>query len=592
MLQNEKHLKELQSPTQAIKGRVEIYKGSTLETTCTCDDVLKSFTIGKEGENKFFGFGICHNLNMALMGQDVPLAITKEHYIKVAYGVKYQEDGKEKIDFLYPYPTFYLQEPVKDAETDEVTLVGYDKLYKAADYTVADLGLSGGYTIRTFTAACASLLGVGIAIGVADASFDTSYPGGANFEGTENLRDALNAIAEATQTIYYINNNDELTFKRLDRAGEPVWTIDRSSYISLKNGDSIVLSRVVHATELGDNVAPGTSTEGVTQYVRNNPFWDLREDIATLVNNAQANVEGLAINPFECEWFGNHLLEVGDKIKLITRKGVSITSYLLNDNITYSGSLSEATSWTYEEDEAETADNPTSLGETLNQTFARVDKINKRIDLVASDVDDNAEKIAQINITTEGIKAEVKRVEDETKQSFANLSIDPEEITAIVSRVDANESAISALQVNADSISASVTTVENKFDGKVGDLENAVSSVEKELALKMTADEFSIQFNEAIKDGVGKVETSTGYKFNDEGLTISRSNSEMTTLITEDGMTIKRDNTEVLKADNTGVKAQDLHATTYLIVGGRSRFQDYDNNGQKRTGCYWIGGMN
>ena len=33
--------------------------------------------------------------------------------------------------------------------------------------------------------------------------------------------------------------------------------------------------------------------------------------------------------------------------------------------------------------------------------------------------------------------------------------------------------------------------------------------------------------------------------------------------------------------------AVDLHASTYLMVGGRSRFENY---GTDRTGCFWIGG--
>ena len=39
-------------------------------------------------------------------------------------------------------------------------------------------------------------------------------------------------------------------------------------------------------------------------------------------------------------------------------------------------------------------------------------------------------------------------------------------------------------------------------------------------------------------------------------------------------------------ADNLGVKAEDLHATTYLIIGNNSRLEDYNTN---RTGCFWIG---
>ena len=57
-------------------------------------------------------------------------------------------------------------------------------------------------------------------------------------------------------------------------------------------------------------------------------------------------------------------------------------------------------------------------------------------------------------------------------------------------------------------------------------------------------------------------------------------------IITEDGMKISKNNTEMLVADNQGVKAEDLHATTYLIIGNNSRFEDYESN---RTGCFFIG---
>jgi hypothetical protein len=60
----------------------------------------------------------------------------------------------------------------------------------------------------------------------------------------------------------------------------------------------------------------------------------------------------------------------------------------------------------------------------------------------------------------------------------------------------------------------------------------------------------------------------------------------MQTTITEDGMTVYRDSEAVLIADHEGVKAEDLHATTYLIIGNNSRFEDLGD----RTACFWIGG--
>ena len=54
-------------------------------------------------------------------------------------------------------------------------------------------------------------------------------------------------------------------------------------------------------------------------------------------------------------------------------------------------------------------------------------------------------------------------------------------------------------------------------------------------------------------------------------------------------MTIYRNDDEVLVADNVGVNATNLHATTYLIIGNYSRFEDYVRDGDERTGCFWIG---
>ena len=63
----------------------------------------------------------------------------------------------------------------------------------------------------------------------------------------------------------------------------------------------------------------------------------------------------------------------------------------------------------------------------------------------------------------------------------------------------------------------------------------------------------------------------------------------MSTQITDDGMKVFRSNTAVLTANNVGVDAVNLHATTYLIIGNNSRFEDWEKDGQARTACFWIG---
>lgn len=521
----------LESPVRSIGGRVELYKGSSLRRTFTNQDFLKSFEIQRVGDNsKFFGFGICQRLNVHLLDIARAINITTANNFKISY----TKDSNK----LYPYPNFYVSEVHRDEVTNELSITAYDAIYKAAEHTVDELELTTPYTIKGFVVACAGLLGVNHLIPDL-AAFNTSYDTGANFEGTETIRAALDAVAEVTQTIYYLNSSGQLTFKRLDVSGNPVYTVNKENYFTLDSENNRRLIAVCHATELGDNVIASAGGTGTTQYIRDNPFWEMREDIAQLVRDALAAVNGLTINQFTCSWRGNFLLEIGDKIAFTTKDNKTAVSFLLDDVITYNGGLSASTQWSYTDNEAESADNPVSLGDALTQTFAKVDKANKEIKLVASEASSNA-------------------------------------------------SSISALLLNTESISATVKALDGSTADRIESLENSVSTLESEL--KQSAESLEIFIREIEENGIEKVTTETGFSFDNEGLTISKSGKEMTTQITEDGMTVSRSDTPMLTANNSGVVAQNLHASTYLTIGANSRFEDYEINGTARTACFWIGG--
>lgn len=118
----------------------------------------------------------------------------------------------------------------------------------------------------------------------------------------------------------------------------------------------------------------------------------------------------------------------------------------------------------------------------------------------------------------------------------------------------------------------------------------SIGEVSNEVKMKLDADAVSIIVKEEISNGVDRVETKTGYVFDEEGLNISKSGETIKNQLTHKGMYVTNNGDDVLVADKEGVKATDLHAKTYLIIGkdkGRSRFEDYGIN---RTGCFWIGG--
>ena len=519
------------SSMSTVKAKVDLYSGSTLVKTCTCSDVLEQFKINRDGDtSKFFGFGICHKLSIDFIDLDRELEITTANTAVVGLGNGTIYDA--------PYPKFYITEVNRDEKTNSITATAYDKLYSAASYTVEDLSLTAPYTIGDIANACATVLGVTIKlINVESSLFNTSYSKGANFGGDEDVRSVLNAIAEATQSIYYINSNEEIVFKRPDIDGAAVHTVTKDTYYELNTKANKKLTAICSATELGDNLEATTGESGTTQYIRNNPLWDLHADRATFVDNAVTAIGGLTINQIECDWSGDYRLEIGDKIDFVTNGSDKVTSYLLCDSIEYAGTFNEVTKWEYSEQTSDTAANPTNIGDRINQTFAKVDKVNKRIDLVASEIAGNAEQISKLQIDTGNITASVKDVSD-------NLA-------------------------------------------STGDaLNGRINTVTKEVALKVNKQQVEISVEERLQEGVEKVVTSAKkYTFDDTGLNISSNSSNINTIINEDGMTIYRAGQEVLTADNSGVRAEDLHATTYLIIGNTSRLEDRNY----RTACFWIG---
>lgn len=523
----------LSAPSRKIKGKVELLNSdSTILKTFSYDGDLQSFTVDRTGgSNKFFGFGICQKLTAKILDKSRTTKIEKGQGLKVAIGV-----GDE---YFYPYPTFFVDDVERDENTNDLTITAFDCISKTSNYTVGDLELTESYTIKQFTDMLAEFIGTTVNVVSGNiAAFDILYTTGANFDGKEVLRDTLNAIAEATQTIYYMNSNCELTFRQLDKDGDPVLYIPKSQYFTLSSKTSHTLSTIAHVTELGENVHATNGNEGSVQYVRENPFWDLREDIDTLLQDAINVVGGTTINQFDCNWRGNFLLEVGDKIGLTTKDNQIIFGYVMDDSIKYSGGYSENTKWDYENRDVDSTSNASTLGDSLRYTYARVDKAAKKIDLVVSDVESHNESISSLNMATNNINATVSRIEQSIDSEIQGIT---EEVTSIKNTVEA----------------------------------------------KMSADDVTLKITEELANGIDRVATTTGFTFDNSGLTIAKTDSEIKTQITEDGMSVYKESTPVLVANNEGVQAEDLHATTYLIIGNNSRFEDY---GYNRTGCFWIGG--
>lgn len=184
-----------------------------------------------------------------------------------------------------------------------------------------------------------------------------------------------------------------------------------------------------------------------------------------------------------------------------------------------------------------------------------------------------------MSTTNKSIEDEINSIQDDQKiimSDVSELKVSKESITASVSQITETQNSLgSDIAGIRDDISAQNKVNSDQFE-----------SLTKKVESSMTADEVSLAISTEMSKGINKVTTSTGFTFNEAGLTISKTDSEISTNIDEDGMSIMKGSEEVLTADNTGVQARNLHANTYLIIGTNSRFEDY---GSDRTGCFWIG---
>ena len=518
-----------------FKAKATFYNADgTVYQTFNEGDKLISFEITRTGEqDKFFGFGISNKCNIKLIDKSREYNFSTSNYVVLEIGVRLANGGY----FYIPYPQMTITEVNRDETSNQLSITAYDKLRWMGDTPIANITTTIPYTMRSMATAIATYAGLTASIPASLTAFDLSYVEGANIEGTESLTKILTGIAEATQTIFFIDCNGKLVFKRLGTTAD--LDITKNDYISLDTKTNRRLSRIVNTTELGDATEASIPTSGSTQFVRNNPFWELRTDLAELLDAAIQAVGGFTMGQYDCVFRGNPALEPGDCISFTTKDDDKVIGYLINDSISFNGSLSQKLSWEYADADEETAENPISLGEALNKTYARVDKANKEIAIVASKADENEANIAALNVTTQ-------------------------------------------------SISATVTGVQTHIDDAIDGVNEDIAELNRTVTAKMNEEQVQLMIENTMSNGVSSITTTTGFTFNEDGLTIDKTGSEMKTTINENGMIIERNANQVLVANNEGVDAYNLHASTYLIIGDNSRFEDYNNN--SRTGCFWIGG--
>ncbi len=163
---------------------------------------------------------------------------------------------------------------------------------------------------------------------------------------------------------------------------------------------------------------------------------------------------------------------------------------------------------------------------------------------------------SQIDQTAEGIRTEVSTVSTEVRQEVNQIYGD-------------------------------LNTANDRIDG-LGNRQNAadtnLQSVQQQISsIEQTSKAVNIEIKNIQQNGVDKVITKSGYRFADDGLHINRSGDLLHNKIDHKGLAVVRGDgptaESMLVADDRIVDATNLHARTYLIIGQRTRIEDYEDGG-------------
>lgn len=407
----------IKKPARECCARVKVYNGSTLAYTFLPEDKLVSFKISKLSSPKMFGFSICQMLELELIDKDGNVNLQKGYKVKCELGVE---------DEYAPTPNFYIDSVEEKDTIRKISVKAYDIVHTFDNKTFSQLTINYPRTLKQIATQIAGTVQWDNNLYNPTYDGSTSY---LNYNPQDTQRTMIDDICGASGAICFAGYNDDLVFKRIE-VSTPALTIDRSDYFSFTTGDDGTITGLVSATELGDNVEVGSRT-GRYEVLRENGCLTTNNNIATHLNSLLVKVNGLHLYAYDLKWRGNPALEIGDTVKIQKKDDSYITTIYLGETIKYNGGISSQSTYDLGEQEDPEA-NPANIGEAISQTIARVDKINKTIDLKVEEAIDGSQTIAELSVSVGNISSHVAEMDGDIATIQSTITQMPGEIKLAV----------------------------------------------------------------------------------------------------------------------------------------------------------------
>ena len=142
---------------------------------------------------------------------------------------------------------------------------------------------------------------------------------------------------------------------------------------------------------------------------------------------------------------------------------------------------------------------------------------------------------------------------------------------------------VDGLWLKNENAAGQAAQIELDLEGLRSQVNRQESGLTQLTQLQQDTKALSLQL-QTLEANSGRVITSTGYRFTEDGLQICKSGQEMESLVDHTGLYVSRGGQAILQAGNRGVTAVDVTVGNYLVVGNHARFEDYEGG----TACFYI----
>lgn len=364
------------------------------------------------------------------------------------------------------------------------------------------------------------------------------------FTNNEKNRIVLQTVCKVSCSFADINDDtNEIELNWLSKNETPDYTFMKSDYVSVEGGEIVcgpINTLIIKSSQVDDENLTKQDLESIAtngeHSITISDDYILYTDVLReqAINNIWDRINGLKY--VDCKlttYYGKPFLKLGNKIRIYTSDTDYFDTYVLKHKFTYDGAF-------------------TSIIESPALTKQEV-KHKQDVSIAQSLA------YAQININKQEGKIE--------------------EVVGEINNVSVKEN-------------NNYQEIMSKFDGyapkeSIVTIENSVKQITESTYTK-------VEIEKKLTDGSVTKVSSTSGTFDENGLTIEKTNAPTKGNFNNEGVKVMDTSSgeELLFAgfDNelnqTIVRSENMNVRKYLTIGKNSRIEDYNNN---RTGIFYIG---